>query len=108
MNLNFLLYYLYPLKSKRVCSIDFDVCFVCCVFLWQGFGDSKDINSVQKIILEMKTYIGLFIDRTAYTAAADALLNCGSIKGMLCMKNSLQYKEFQSSKIVDSHIYAFS
>ncbi|KAK9946763.1 hypothetical protein M0R45_012209 [Rubus argutus] len=53
--------------------------------LLKGFGDSKDVHTVHKIILEMKTYIGLFIDRTAYTAAVDALLNCDAIKGALCI-----------------------
>ncbi|KAJ4959447.1 hypothetical protein NE237_026558 [Protea cynaroides] len=53
--------------------------------LLKGFGHVMDLFSIQKIVLEMKSSHGLFIDRIAYTAMIDALLNCFSIKGALCL-----------------------
>uniref|UniRef100_A0A1J3IVT5 Pentatricopeptide repeat-containing protein n=1 Tax=Noccaea caerulescens TaxID=107243 RepID=A0A1J3IVT5_NOCCA len=53
--------------------------------LVKGFGDAKDLFSLQEIYLEMKLCDSLFIDRTAFTAVVDAMLKCGSTSGALCV-----------------------
>ncbi|EFH49728.1 pentatricopeptide repeat-containing protein [Arabidopsis lyrata subsp. lyrata] len=53
--------------------------------LVKGFGDAKDLLSLQDIYLEMKLCDNVFIDRTAFTAVVDAMLKCGSTSGALCV-----------------------
>ncbi|XP_058067931.1 pentatricopeptide repeat-containing protein At5g10690 isoform X2 [Magnolia sinica] len=53
--------------------------------LLKGFGNTKDPLSVQKLVVEMKSSLYLFIDRIAYTAMIDALLNCSLTRGALCV-----------------------
>ncbi|XP_008466303.2 pentatricopeptide repeat-containing protein At5g10690 isoform X2 [Cucumis melo] len=57
--------------------------------LLKSFGILKDVHLVHKIVLEMKSCHGLSIDRTAYTAMIDALVNCGSINGALSLFGEL-------------------
>lgn len=53
--------------------------------LIKGFGQSKNLSALQKVVMELKLDHELHIDRIAYTSLVDALLNCGAIKGALCI-----------------------
>ncbi|XP_020523682.1 pentatricopeptide repeat-containing protein At5g10690 isoform X2 [Amborella trichopoda] len=51
----------------------------------KGFGNTRDPCSVLRIVVEMKEMPDMFIDRVAYTAMLDALLECDATMGALCI-----------------------
>ncbi|KAI3961463.1 hypothetical protein MKX01_001199 [Papaver californicum] len=57
--------------------------------LIKGFGNAKDLHSVLKIVMEMKSLHDLLIDRIAYIAIIDALLSCNTTKSAICVFGEL-------------------